>query len=237
MLKQACLDLLYPRVCGGCGGDAEAGGGHLCWTCRADIHVIAPPHCGRCGNPVEGRIDHVYECFHCVDTSPQFDFARSAVRFEGVIMSLVHDFKYHQALWLEEELTDLLQACVHTHYSEFSFDAVCAVPLHHARRRERGFNQAELLGSRLAGRIGLPFWSAGLIRSRDTGTQTHLTARKRLSNVKDAFEAGPAVRWRGKRLLLVDDVMTTGATVSSCAGALKAAGAASVHVVTLARGA
>ncbi len=237
MLKQAFLNLLYPRCCGGCGGPAELSGGHLCWDCRADIQVIAPPYCGRCGNPVEGRIDHAYECFHCVQTSPGFDQARSAVRFEGAFTTLIHDFKYHHALWLEEELTDLLEACVATHYGEAVFDAVCPVPLHHVRQRERGFNQAALLGSRLAGRLGLPFRGNALVRLRDTGTQTHLTARDRLSNVKDAFEAGGSGRCSGRRFLLVDDVMTTGATVSACAGVLKRAGAASVHVVTVARGA
>ena len=159
------------------------------------------------------------------------------MRFEGVVTSLIHDFKYHHALWLEEELTDLLQACVGAHYGGLAFDAVCAVPLHPVRRRERGFNQAALLAARLARRLRLPWRRGGLVRARDTGTQTHLTARERLSNVKGAFEAGGDRRWGGKRLLLVDDVMTTGATVSACAEALKRAGAASVHVVTLARGA
>lgn len=236
MFKQALLDLLYPRCCGGCGGDAEPGGGHLCWDCRAELRIIGDPLCARCGNPVEGRIDHQYECFHCVQTEPLFDRARSAVRFEGVITSMIRDFKYHHALWLQEELGDLLQACVAAHYGGETFDAVCPVPLHHVRQRERGFNQAALLAGSLARRMGLPMKQQSLIRARNTGTQTHLTARERLSNVKGAFAVGMAPRWRGLRLLLVDDVMTTGATVSACAGALKEAGAASVHVVTLARG-
>ncbi len=237
MLKQVMLDLLYPRSCGGCGGEADSAGGHLCWDCRAELRVIGDPLCSLCGNPVEGRIDHQYICFHCVETRPQFDQARSAVRFEGGVTRLIRDFKYHHGVWLQEELADLLQACVATHYADRVFDAVCAVPLHHVRLRERGFNQAGLLAASLARRMGLPMRGRGLVRGRDTGTQTHLTARERLSNVKDAFEVRNPARWRGLRLLLVDDVMTTGATVSACAKALKDAGAASVHGVTLARGA
>lgn len=237
MIKPVLLDLLFPRCCGGCGGDADPGGGHLCWDCRAEWRPIGDPLCSRCGNPVEGRIDHVYTCFHCEQTEPLFDRARSAVRFEGGNTRLIRDFKYHHGLWLQEELADLLQACVQAHYGELTFDAVCAVPLHHLRLRERGFNQAALLAASLARRLRLPVQGRGLVRRRNTGTQTHLTARERLSNVKGAFGVRRSADWRGRRLLLVDDVMTTGATVSACAGALKDAGAASVHVVTLARGA
>ncbi len=236
MWHASLLDLLFPRCCGGCGGAAEPGGGHFCWDCRTSLRVIGDPLCARCGNPVEGRIDHVYECFHCVETSPRFDRARSALRFEGAITAMIHDFKYHQALWLQEELTDLLQACVNTHYAGQAFDAVCPVPLHPTRQRERGYNQAALLAGSLARRLKLPVRRRGLVRCRNTGTQTHLTARERLSNVKGAFNVRNAPSWRGLRLLLVDDVMTTGATVSACAGILKDAGSASVHVVTVARG-
>ena len=237
MLRQATLDLLFPRCCGGCGGAAEPGGGHLCWDCRAELRPIGAPFCSLCGNPVEGRIDHVYTCFHCEESRPRFDRARSAVRFEGAITHLIRQFKYHHALWLQEELVDLLQAAAVAHYEGLAWDAVCAVPLHHVRQRERGFNQAGLLADSLARRLSLPVRASGLVRRRATGTQTHLTARERLSNVKGAFEVRWAARWRGLRLLLVDDVMTTGATVSACAGALKDAGATSVHVITLARGA
>lgn len=237
MLRTPILDLLFPRHCGACGADAERAGGHLCWDCRADLHTIGSPMCGHCGNPVEGRIDHAYECFHCVETQPGFDQARSAVRFEGAITTLIHDFKYRHALWLEEELVDLLLACARTHYGDMTFDAVLAVPLHHVRQRERGYNQAAILAAALARRLARPYRRRMLIRTRDTGTQTHLTARERLSNVKGAFRVPTPARCAGRRLLLVDDVMTTGATVSACAAALRAGGASSVCVVTIARGA
>lgn len=230
------LDLVYPRTCSGCGASLGEDAQHVCWNCRAALRPIAPPHCARCGNPLEGRVDHAYICYHCTQMQPAFDLARSAVRFEGVAATLIHQFKYHGALWLQDDLTDLLEACVQVHYSGVPAEAVCAVPLHPARQRERGYNQARVLAAALAARLRLPFWPRVIGRPRPTVTQTHLTARERLSNVTGAFKVRNADRIRGRRLLLVDDVMTTGATTSECARALKKAGAAQVHVVTLARG-
>lgn len=230
------LDLVYPRTCSGCGVSLGADARHVCWNCRAGLRTIAPPHCALCGNPLEGRADHAYVCYHCTQMKPAFDLARSAVRFEGVAATLIHQFKYHGALWLQDDLADLLEACVRVHYAADPADAVCAVPLFAARQRERGYNQARVLAMALAVRLGLPCWTRAVARVRATETQTHLTARERLSNVKGAFRVRQADRIRGRRLLLVDDVMTTGATTSECARALKEAGAALVHVVTLARG-
>ncbi len=232
----ACLDLLYPRSCAGCDKPMGAEPGMLCWECRTGLRTIADPCCSKCGNPLEGRADHAYTCYHCVQLEPAFDIARSAVRFEGVAAELIHRFKYRQSLWLREELADWLAACVRVWYPDFHPDFVCPVPLYHARARERGYNQAALLAAELARRIRRPFWAGALVRTRPTETQTHLTARQRLSNVAQAFEAASPRRLNGRAALLVDDVMTTGATVSSCARALKAAGCSAVYVATLARG-
>lgn len=233
---QTGLDLLYPRTCAGCGIALAGGRGQLCWDCRADVRPITPPYCSRCGNPVEGRVDHQYICFHCADAEPHFTQARCAARFEGVLPRLIHSFKYDDALWLESDLAELLHACWTTHYAERTSDAVVAVPLHPARRRARGYNQAQVLAGGLARRLGLPLWRGIVHRVRATETQTHLTARQRLHNVAGAFEAPRSVRIRDRRILLVDDVMTTGATVSECARALRKSGAAEVLVLTLARG-
>lgn len=229
----AALDLLYPRACAGCGAGAAGDERHLCWSCRADLRLIGPPMCSLCGNPVEGRVDHAFRCFHCDEARPHFDRARSAARFDGLMRRLVHDFKYHGALWLAGDLTDLLEACVRAHLDPVAFDAVSWVPLHALRRRERGYNQAQVLAAALARRLRLPAVRL-LARVRPTLTQTHLTARQRAHNVRAAFVASAKVR--GCNILLVDDVMTTGATASESARALKDAGAAGVAVVTLVRG-
>lgn len=230
------LDLLYPRACAGCGCALPVDAHHVCWDCRAALRPIAPPHCALCGNPVEGRVDHAYVCYHCTQMQPVFDRARSALHFEGVAAQVIHRFKYNQALWLEDDLVDLLEACTAVHYADRAFDAVVPVPLYHARQRARGYNQAAVLAAGLARRLRRPLWTRVVSRRRPTETQTHLTARDRLTNVKGAFQVRRSTRIPGRHLLLVDDVMTTGATTSACAQALKEAGAASVCVVTLARG-
>jgi ComF family protein len=134
------------------------------------------------------------------------------------------------------DLAGLLLAGVQAEYPGVLFSAVTAVPLHPARRRARGFNQSALLGAALARRLQLPFRAGLLRRVRPTITQTGLTAPQRTANVSDAFRSGLFSKTADKRILLVDDVMTTGATVNACAQALKKGGAAAVHVVTVARG-
>ena len=209
----------------------------LCWDCRAGLSVISMPLCDCCGEAVHGRIDHAYVCQTCSTTPPFYRRSRAAVHYNVLGKRLVTQFKYSHALWLERLLVDLLESCVHAHYGGERYDAVCAVPLHAVKRRERGFNQSQLLAKALARRLNLPVVnSRQMKRTRMTPSQTRLTARQRLTNVMGAFEAKPAERWSGKQLLLVDDVMTTGATVSACAKALKDAGAGSVDVVTVARG-
>jgi ComF family protein len=134
------------------------------------------------------------------------------------------------------DLVPLLTACVNTHFSGMKPDVITEVPLHGARERMRTYNQSGLLARGLAKRLGVPYLPHALSRVRRTATQTHLTASERRRNVEGAFRVGPA-RWvDGRRVLLVDDVMTTGATVNDCARALREAGACEIGVVTVARG-
>lgn len=234
-LKTA-LDLVYPRSCSGCGRALDLDDSHVCWDCKADIEIVVHPFCSVCGDPLEGRIDSAYTCYRCNEEPPHFDRARSAARFRGSLPRLVHQLKYGSAFWLEDDLADLLHACCQTHFEPGAADFVTCVPLFHVRRRERGYNQAALLARGLAQRLNLPFQPKVMKRLRDTRSQTHLTAPERASNVRLAFSVTRPSVVLGRRVLLVDDVMTTGATVNECARALKSAGAAGVLVVTLARG-
>lgn len=232
----SALDLFFPRLCAGCEGELGADDHHLCWDCRCSIQIITNPFCEVCGNPLQGRIDHGYTCYECAQERPYFDCARCAARFDGVVEKMIHAFKYHQALWLEDDLTELLLACCETHFGTSGIEVVASVPLFPARERTRGYNQAALLGAALAKRLRRPFCDRLVRRVRDTQTQTHLTASERASNVRAAFSVARADGAFGRRVLLVDDVMTTGATVNECSRALKEAGAREVLVVTLARG-
>jgi len=227
---------VYPRRCAGCGADASDQTGHLCWNCLAEFPKIVEPMCQQCGDPAEGMIEHEYVCGWCRSNKPRFDLARSAVRFRGPVREAMHALKYGEAVFLAPELAELLAACVAVHYPKVLFDAVVPVPLHPKRERERSYNQSALLAAALGARLGVIVRGRCVRRVRETGTQTHLNAAARRANVRGAFEVSDPQWVAGRRLLLVDDTMTTGATVDECAGALKKAGAASVHVVTLARG-
>lgn len=235
MARQA-LDLLYPRVCAGCGGPVGAEEHHVCWNCSADMPYVRSPFCARCGDPVDGRVDHSFVCYSCSDREPWFDLARSAVRFRELPQKLIRALKYDAALWYRMDLAHWLRSCWESQFREVEVDAVACVPLHATRVRERGYNQARVLGVLLARRLGKPFIPGCLQRIRMTPTQTHLTAPQRAANVRGAFKAKNPVWVSGLRIVLVDDVMTTGATVNECARALKEAGAARVYVVTVARG-
>lgn len=231
------LDAVYPRSCPGCGVAMAETGLDVCWDCRARISVIAMPLCACCGEAVNGRVDHAFVCHGCTSSPPFYRRSRAAIHYNALGKRLITQFKYSQALWLERLLVELLVSCVETHYADTTYDVICPVPLHPLKRRERGFNQASLLAKAMAGRLDLPVsTSRSLIRTRMTPSQTRLTARQRLTNVMGAFEAAPAGRWAGRKVLLVDDVMTTGATVSACAKVLRDAGAEVVDVVTVARG-
>ena len=230
------LDLLYPRNCIHCGASSPEALPHLCWDCLSDTPKIEPPFCACCGDPVAGDIQHDYTCFACSRQTPAFEFARSALRYEGAVGAALRDLKYNKAVWLARDLAELLFACVRAEYPDVGFDRVSAVPLHPARRRERGYNQSALLAASLARKMNLPYEEKTARRIRSTTTQTGLTAPQRAANVHAAFRSGFFARLNGKRILLVDDVMTTGATVNACAAALKEGGAQTVHVVTVARG-
>lgn len=232
---ETLLDLLFPRSCAGCGGPVGREFRYLCWECMTNIRFIRPPYCDCCGDPLDGQIDGKWLCPAC-DSGRGFGRARSAVRYLGVVRGLICDFKYRRATWLAPDLVTLLDGAYHAHYEAVGIDAVTCVPMFSARQRARTFNQAELLARLLAARLGLPFVGGAIARVRDTGTQTHLTAEARIANVSAAFTSTRPNRLAGRKFLLVDDVMTTGATASECAGAIREAGALEVHVLTVARG-
>lgn len=230
------LDLIYPRTCQECGGPADHDARYFCWDCLAEFIYVESPYCSLCGDPVPGTIDHEYICFNCSRTTPHFDRARSAVRYDGVAGRALRAFKYAQATWLSRDLALLLHACITTHYDLLQIDALCYVPMHPVKRRQRGYNQAQLLAGDLARIMRKPVIRRALARARLTESQTNLTASERISNVKGVFAPGRRRGIEGRTILLVDDVMTTGATVNDCARALKEAGAKAVWVATVARG-
>ena len=171
-------------------------------------------------------------CLLCKKNRPEFKLLRSYAIFEGPIQNAVHRIKYKKDLTLGFELADLMTNFLME--LNWPLDVVVPVPLGRKRKTERGYNQVSLIAYPLALKFGLKYVSGGLVRVRETESQVGLNAIDRRENVKDAFKAIPK-RIAGKKVLLIDDVTTTGATISSCTEALKAGGALDVYAVTFAR--
>lgn len=220
---EALADLFYPQWCLSCDGRA---GDVLCRVCFDALPRIGRPSCDRCGLPTTFETP---VCEACKNVDFGFESARAPLRYEGVGKEIVHALKYRGYTRVVEKLAAPLMA--EALGEPGPFDAVVPVPLHRARMRRRGFNQAALLARGVAGRMNTPV-SDTLQVVRSTRDQVELSAAERRANVAGAFAAKAPLRGR---LLLVDDVLTTGATLSACADTLIAAGAAEVHAVTLCR--
>jgi competence protein ComFC len=193
------------------------------------------PFCSRCAEPFDGAIDGSFACSNCANQTLHFEAAIAGFRARGVVRRVIHNFKYHKQVYLRHLVSDWLAATLDDPRMDTSnFDLIVPVPLHPAKRRERGFNQAELLARALSRRTRLPIVLA-LERVRYTTTQTALDRTERMENLRNAFRLRPGRNVRGSRVLLVDDVLTTGSTLSECARVLKKSGASSVYAATAAR--
>jgi competence protein ComFC len=231
---RALSSLFYPPLCVVCSSDVD-GREYLCEDCRDRAPRIAPPFCAKCSEPFFGAITQTFSCANCEHRILHFDAAVAAYRSRGLVRKLVHEFKYgrHRHLrhplagWLREAMSD---PRLHGRH----FDLIVPVPLHPTRERERGFNQATLLAELLARQAAVPLCGA-LERIRYTITQTAYDRAERMENLRDAFRLRKKVNVRQLHVLLIDDVLTTGSTLSECARVLKEAGAISVYAATAAR--
>jgi competence protein ComFC len=231
------LDVLYPAECQICFKQpAEKERSYICDPCRDDKNVqwIRSRFCKTCGAPFEGEITVEFSCGNCMERKYHFEFARSAVKATEFMLEVVHHYKYAGKMWLEPFLGDLLVAAASTEIAN-GWDLVVPVPLHPTKEREREFNQAERLGACLSRAFGLEMNARALKRVKLTNTQTRLNRKERAENVENAFELGHG-QVEGRCVILVDDVLTTGATTNECAKELKMAGAAKVCVWTVIRG-
>lgn len=234
---EAGLGFLYPPVCQFCKTNrATAKEGYVCRDCWTLVRFIRAPFCDRCGLPFEGDLTTIFECTNCRQMELHFTSARSAVVAKTLVLEAIHRYKYSHSLWFEEFLADLLIREAAPALRGQGWDYLVPVPLHPLKRREREFNQAELLARRLGAATGIPVHTKLVQRTTATLTQTRLSREERATNMKDAFVVGQAVRLAGQKIVILDDVFTTGATTNACAKALRAAGAGDVCVWTVARG-
>lgn len=220
------LDWIYPPVCASCGEP----GYRLCPRCYEKINFLGGNLCQICGRTISTPSKNL--CDACCDKNPPYDGIRSLAYYRGVIRECVHALKYENNQSLGDTFSALLAELIRG--ENWSINIVVPVPLSDERHHERGYNQASLIAKPLAARLSLTFNPFALKRIRHTPSQVGLSADERHQNVIGAFEA-EADLVGGRSVLLVDDVLTTGATMTACAQAVKEAGAKTAYGVTLAR--
>ena len=231
---RALLDLVLPPLCVACRAPVMSHG-LVCGACWGKIGFISHPLCDRLGLPLPYGSGRPLVSAAALASPPVYDRARAVARFDGVMRELVHGLKFHDrheglplfARWLRHAGAELLEEA----------DLLLPVPLHRSRLWSRRFNQAALLAQHLSRQTGIETAVTLLVRVRPTRQQVGLSMAERRSNVADAFEIAPgqAARIRGRKIVLIDDVITTGATANACAHVLKRARAARVDLLALAR--
>jgi len=229
------LNFLYPPRCAVCGAGLPIDTTRrVCAPCLDAVEPLGAALCIVCGASLDAA-DENQRCHRCGIAPPAFDSARAITRYHGssTIAALLRRHKYGLDQSLGRALAEYLDAA--PPLDAGGYDVVIPVPLHRARLRWRGFNQAALLGAALARRLDCALDVASLARVRPTPPQTARDHAQRARNVRNAFAVRRPARVAGRRVLLVDDVMTTGATVDECARVLRAAGARRIDVLTLAR--
>lgn len=221
------LDLIYPPHCVVC---RNADDGYLCQKCIDKIALIEPPLCNKCGKPSQESI-----CDECRQHDYAFVCARSAAIFDGPLRDAIHSLKYRNNEVVADPLAQIMaDAFVGTRLAR-STDILVPVPIHSSRMLQRGFNQSEVLARILASHINKPIEAKVLRKSRKTKHQVDLPHDERSINVRGSFDVINAEKISNKRVLLIDDVFTTGSTLNEAARVLLDAGAAEVRAYTLAR--
>ena len=217
------IDVLLPPTCAACGRE----GRYICETCKSSLPPLKKPHCRLCASPGTSLT-----CSWCHAMPPAFDGVRAPYLMEGTAREIVYGLKYRNLRASAPELGRLMGA--HLALEPVPADVLVPVPLHPRRERERGYNQSGLLAREVSKQSGIPMEPQLLRRIRNTRPQVSVEDHEeRRRNMEGAFECAPEIG--SLKVLLIDDVVTTGATMSACAGPLKAAGAASVWGLALAR--
>jgi len=231
-------DVVWPRTCAveACRRPVDRPYGHICSACFATLPFHEPGGaCRICGMPIPAKTPHTFACEACATHPPPYERTCSAMDYKGAIEEMVKNFKYNRASWLAEDFAEMLDGAVRAHLDGAAVDAVFPVPLHPNRLRKRGYNQAALLARALARRLNRRCDERSLARIRDTPKQSLLDGAERRRNLKGAFAAVRPQFVRGRVILLIDDVTTTGSTLAAAAEPLRAAGAAHIWCATLAR--
>ncbi|HUA35879.1 MAG TPA: ComF family protein [Candidatus Binataceae bacterium] len=238
---QELVNFLYPPRCAACDAPFDISTDYrVCGDCLARVEPVPGPHCEICGGPLESVMNEERLCARCIAEPPSFRRAVAIARYRsraedepGTLPALLRRHKYGLDQAVGRALAEYLGDELPIHPQDY--DVVVPIPLHRRRLWWRGFNQSALLASEIAARLALPLDVSVVMRTRFTPPQTARDHDAGKRNVRRAFMVARPARIASKRILLVDDVMTTGATVDECSRAMLAAGAACVDVFTLAR--
>ncbi len=233
-LLENLSSLVFPAECEICGRALNVGpASGVCPSCASKIRWIPAPHCSGCGRT---RLGQSPRCSACHEETYGFDRAFACAAYEGVMRDLLHVYKFKYRKHLKIFFTDLARQFILAHLSDDRFDAVLPVPSGVDRRLERGFNPPELISREIAATLNIPHPASHFVRTRSESAQALLAKTGRKQNVKGVFFVKQTGFFNSKRLLLIDDILTTGQTASECSKILKEAGASSVTVLALARG-
>ncbi len=226
------LDFILPPRCAGCGVKISAHG-FVCSACWGELQPLSAPYCTKCSIPFEFETEGESQCAACMVSVPEFDWARAAVLYEEMGKRLVLRLKHSGTNAVVPVMAQMMATAVHN----CDVDMIVPVPLHSKRFVSRRFNQSQLLAKQLAVHLNVPVDNFVLIKKRATASQGGLNRKERFKNVTGVFavEKGRIETLKGKHILLVDDVLTTGATAGACAKVLKKAGASEVGLAVFAR--
>lgn len=235
----ALAALVFPAPCRACEGPLlVASRIPICGRCLASLRPLDGPACSRCGRPFPSALAAGVErplCYLCRRGGYAFDLARSYGAYHETMVRAIALLKYHAVTPLGGWFAERLAEVVARQPEAFACDVVVPVPLHPSRLRERGFNQAELIARPLARRLGIPLRALLLVRTRPRPDKLRLSRKERWRVVRGAYAIREGSQVDKERVLLIDDVFTTGATLDACARALRHGGAARVAGLTVAR--
>ncbi len=223
-ISDTLLDLVFPPHCIGCGVE----GALICDSCQSALPGLEPPYCSRCGLPLAEKS----LCPKCSYQPPGIDGIRSVFLHEGLAREMVHSLKYGNLKSLAGPLAGFMRRYLED--NPIPADIIVAVPLHASRLRKRGYNQAHLLAKKLGKSAGIAVCDGALTRARRTPSQVALKASDRSTNMSGAFVCTDDI-FSGKRVLIIDDVCTTGSTMDACAEVIKASTPLSIWGLTLSR--
>jgi competence protein ComFC len=232
-LVQGFVDFFFPPLCAACGERLNRDEEVVCNSCRKSFTEVPKPWCLRCGaGAVKAKQTN---CKYCPEKPVFFDLARAVVLYRGAVPELIHTLKFKTRPEVAPILGRLMFLYLKRELHSERFDLIIPVPLHSARERERGFNQAELIAEEIAGLADIALTTDILVRIKSTKQQTGLPAALRRQNVAGAFSLRAPEPILDKSILLIDDVYTTGNTVNEASRVLKERGASRVCVLTFAR--